>query len=271
MTRTFRKPLVGACLATLCSLSAFAVEFGEGHWVDLTHELTNDIPEFPMSQPFVHTPGFVGINRDGVFMATNNYSSSEHIGTHLDAPIHFHEAGKSIEQLGVDRVMGNAIVIDVKGKVADDPNYLIAVVDILDWEKAHGQIPDDSIVLFNTGLSNVWPDAGKYLGTDKRGIEGVAELQHAAIHRDTAVFLTENREIKSIGIDSVSFDNSLQEKSDAHRIFFQNDIPGVENIANLDLLPPKGAYIIGLPMKIKNGSAAPIRIIAFIPADDSTK
>ena len=121
--------------------------------------------------------------------------------------------------------------------------------------------------MFNTGLGNVWPDAIKYTGTNKKGNEGVAELQFAAIHKDTATFLSERRSIKAVGIDTMGFDNSIQPKRMSHQIFFAHDIPGVENVANLDALPAKGAYLIGLPMKIKGGSAAPIRLIAFVPAD----
>jgi kynurenine formamidase len=233
--------------------------------VDLTHEFSDQMAGHPRSQPFVHTPGMVGMTRGGFYMATYNYSGSEHVGTHLDAPVHFHEGGKSIDQLAIDQLMGAVIVIDVKKQVSNDPNYLVSVDDILDWEKTNGRIPDDCIVMFNTGLANVWPDATKYVGTDKTGNEGVAELEYAAIHKDTATLLSTQRNIKAIGIDTISFDNSLQAKRMSHRIFFEHDIPGVENVASLDLLPATGAYLIGLPMKIKGGSAAPIRIIAFVP------
>jgi kynurenine formamidase len=198
-------------------------------------------------------------------MATYNYSGSEHVGTHLDAPVHFHEGGKSIDQVSIDQLMGEVIVVDVKKQVLADPNYLVSVSDILNWEKANGPMPDDCIVMFNTGFASFWPDRLKYTGTDKTGNEGVAELKFPAIHKDTATFLVENRNIKAIGIDTLGFDNSLQPKRMSHQIFFKHDIPGAENVANLDALPARGAYLIGLPMKIKDGSAAPVRIIAFVP------
>jgi kynurenine formamidase len=242
-----------------------AAEFGDGHWVDLTHELSEDNVAHPRSQPFVHTPGVVGMTRGGFYMATYNYSGSEHVGTHLDAPVHFHEGGKSIEQIPIERLMGDVIVIDVKLQVADDMEYLVTVDDFLAWEQDNGEIPSDSIVLINTGLANVWPDAKKYIGTDKKGNEGVAELKNPGIHKDAATFLAKDRRIKAVGMDSLSFDNNKQSDRRSHRILFENDIPGIENIANLDLLPATGAYMIGLPMKIKDGSAAPIRVIAFVP------
>ena len=267
MKSIVRRPCLMAGALLLLTSSAIAVEFGEGNWVDLTHEFSDNMAGHPRSQPFVHTPGFIGTTGGGFYMATYNYSGSEHVGTHLDAPVHFHEGGKSIEQLDIDRLIGEVVVVDVKQQVADDPNYLVTVADILGWEKINGPLPVDCIVMFNTGLGNVWPDAKKYTGTDKTGNEGVAELRFAAIHKDTATFLSESRSIKAVGIDSIGFDNSMQPKRMSHQIFFAHDIPGVENVANLDALPAKGAYLIGLPMKIKGGSAAPIRLIAFVPAD----
>jgi len=257
------------CFAAFIGLqwisSAFAVEFGDGVWIDLTHEFSDAMTGHPRSQRFVHTPGVVGMTGGGFYMATYNYSGSEHVGTHLDAPVHFHEGGKSIDQVSIERLMGEVIVVDVKKQVLADPNYLVSVNDILNWEKTNGPMPDDCIVMFNTGLANVWPDPIKYTGTDKTGNEGVAELEFPAIHQDTATFLVKSRNIKAIGIDTLGFDNALQPKRMSHRIFFEHDIPGVENVANLDALPAKGAYLIGLPMKIKGGSGAPIRIIAFVP------
>jgi kynurenine formamidase len=259
------KRLVPVVAALLFPFVSAALELGEGKWVDLTHEFSEDTISHPRGQPFVHTPSVVGMTRGGFYMATYNYSGSEHVGTHLDAPAHFHEGGKSIEQLAVDQIIGEAIVVDVKNKVAADKDYLITVEDILDWEKVNGTVPDNSIVLFNTGLANVWPDKIKYTGTDKKGNEGVAELKNPGIHADAATFLAKDRRIKAVGIDSTSFDNSKQADRRSHRILFENDIPGIENIANLDKLPAKGTYLFGLPMKIKGGSGAPIRVIAFVP------
>ncbi len=250
-------------LTFMAPLQAF--EFGPGEWVDLTHDFANGIPSFPRGKTYQHEEAFVGETRGGYYMATYNYAASEHVGTHLDAPIHFHKEGKSIEQLPFQQLMGDVIVVDIKAAVAANMNYLATVKDLADWEDRHGRIPDDAIVMFNTGLANVWPDATRYLGTDLKGNEGVAAMKNPGIHKDAAAFLAKQRRIKAVGIDSISFDNSLQSDRMAHRILFAHDIPGVENVANLDILPPTGAYLIGLPMKIKGGSAAPIRLIAFIP------
>ena len=267
MAGSIKKLGLPVIAALLVPISSFSLDLGIGHWVDLTHEFSEDTISHPRGQPFVHTPSVVGMTRGGFYMATYNYSGSEHVGTHLDAPAHFHEGGKSIEQLPLEQIIGEAIVVDVKGKVAADQEYLVTVDDILAWEKANGMVPDNSIVLFNTGLANVWPDKIKYSGTDKKGNEGAAELKNPGIHADAATFLAKNRTIKAVGIDSGSFDNARQPDRRCHQILFEHGIPGIENMANLDALPAKGAYLIGLPMKIKGGSGAPIRVIAFVPEE----
>ena len=267
MTGLSKKLGAAAAVGLLLPMATFSGDFDHGRWVDLTHEFSEDTISHPRGQPFVHTPSVVGMTRGGFYMATYNYSGSEHVGTHLDAPAHFREGGRSIEQLPIEQIIGEAIVVDVKHKVAADQEYLVTVDDILAWEKTNGAIPDNCIILFNTGLANVWPDKIKYTGTDKRGNEGAAELKNPGIHADAATFLAKNRRVKAVGIDSTSFDNGRQPDRRSHRILFEHDIPGIENIANLDELPPKGAYLIGLPMKIKGGSGAPIRVIAFVPDD----
>lgn len=258
---------IAAIIGLLSPVATWAHEFEDGRWIDLTHEFSEDTISHPRGQPFVHTPSVVGMTRAGFYMATYNYSGSEHVGTHLDAPAHFHAGGKSIEQIPIEQIIGEAIVVNVKDKVAADQEYLVTVDDVLAWEQTNGAVPDDCIILFNTGLANVWPDKIKYTGTDKKGNEGVAELKHPGIHADTAMFLANDRKIKAVGIDSVSFDNARQSDRRSHRILFENDIPGIENIANLNELPPKGAFLFGLPMKIKDGSGAPIRVIAYLPGE----
>lgn len=256
--------MITAISTLLLPAAAMALDFSNGRWIDLTHEFSDQTISHPRGQPFVHTPSVVGMTRGGFFMSTYNYSGSEHAGTHLDAPVHFHEGGKSIEQIPLEQLIGEVVVIDVKDQVATDREYLVTVDDILTWEKENGSLPDNCIVMFNTGLANVWPDKIKYSGTDKRGSEGVAELRNPGIGADTATFLAKKRKIKAVGIDSTSFDNARQPDRMSHRILLENSILGMENVANLDELPPRGAFVIGLPMKIKGGSGAPLRIIAFV-------
>jgi kynurenine formamidase len=93
----------------------------------------------------------------------------------------------------------------------------------------------------------------------------VAKLHFPGIHPDTARFLADEREIRAVGLDTPSIDYGQSEDFVTHRILYEQDIPGFENVANLDGLPPTGATVIALPMKIEGGSGGPLRIVAFVP------
>ena len=120
-------------------------------------------------------------------------------------------------------------------------------------------------MLFNTGFSKRWPDAIRYMGTADKGEDAVAKLHFPGIHPDTARYLVRHRAAASVGIDTPSIDYGQSTDFLTHRVLFEHDIPGYENLANLDRLPPTGALVIALPMKIRGGSGAPLRAVAFVP------
>ncbi len=127
-------------------------------------------------------------------------------------------------------------------------------------------IEEDSILLVDTGSSRLWSDRERYMGTRERGASAVAKLKFPGIHPNAAKFLATERKIKAVGIDTPSIDFGGSKLFETHQILFEKNIPGLENVANLDQLPPKGFMIVALPMKIKGGSGDPLRIVAFIPA-----
>ena len=104
------------------------------------------------------------------------------------------------------------------------------------------------------------------MGTDERGKEAVRKLKFPGIHPDAAKFLTSKRKIKAVGLDAPSIDFGGSTQFESHQILFEKNIPGFENVTNLDQLPNKGFMVIALPMKLKGGSGGPLRIVAFIPA-----
>jgi kynurenine formamidase len=154
--------------------------------------------------------------------------------------------------------------VDVSSKAKTDRDYLVAVADFEAWEAQNGRIPDDSIVLLQTGWSNYWTDRMKYLGTDKRGPEAVAELHFPGLAPDAARWITETRKIKAIGLDTASIDYGQSASFESHRILMAQNIPAFENLANLDRLPAKVELVIAMPMKIRGGSGGPLRIIALV-------
>lgn len=239
--------------------------FQGGSWIDLTHDVDDKSLYWPTTAPFVLTTVAEGQTEAGYYYSAYAFTGSEHGGTHLDAPIHFQKDRQTTEQVPLDSLIGPVIVIDVKEKTALDRRYGIQVADILAWEAEYGRIKGRPIVLFDTGWAARWPDAEDYLGTGRRGPGGVAELSFPGITADAADFLANKREVRAVGLDTPSLDMSSSASFLAHRILFDKNIPGFENVASLERVPPRGAHIVALPMKIKGGSGGPLRIVAFVP------
>jgi len=170
-----------------------------------------------------------------------------------------------VDEILLNQLIGPAVVINVSKNASEKPDYQVGIEDFKNWETVNGQIPDNSIVLLNTGYAKLWPDRLKYMGTEKRGEAGVKELHFPGLHPDSAKWLIENRKIIAIGLDTPSIDYGQSQLFKSHRILFENNIPAFENVAHLDKLPPKGSIVFALPMKIKGGSGAPLRIVALIP------
>ncbi len=255
--------LLGAILMTGCAVKKHE-GFPQGEWIDLSHDFASDTIYWPTAEPFKLDTVAAGINEKGYYYSAYQFSAAEHGGTHIDAPVHFAEGRNTVDRIPLERLIGPAIKVDVSAKASADPNYQVSVVDFESWEARNGRIPDDSIVLLQTGWSQYWSDRLKYLGTDKRGNEAVAELRFPGLAPDAARWLTENRKIKAIGLDTASIDYGQSQLFESHRTLMGKDIPAFENVTNLDKLPEKTAIVIAMPMKIRGGSGGPLRIIAFV-------
>ena len=234
-------------------------------YVDLSHDLSPESIFWPTAETFRLTKVADGVTPGGYYYASNNYSGSEHGGTHLDAPIHFAQGRWTTDQVPLDRLIGNAVVVDVSAQSAANADYQVSVDDLVAWEGSNGAIASDLIVLIRTDYSKRWPDAQKYLGTAERGEAAVAKLHFPGLHPDAAVWLAEQRKAKAVGIDTASIDYGQSTRFETHRALFERNIPAFENLTALDQLPPRGAVVYALPMKIKGGSGGPLRAIAVLP------
>ncbi|MFQ5705538.1 MAG: cyclase family protein [Gemmatimonadales bacterium] len=253
---------LGACQA---SGGAAAVFTGEsGRWVDLTYSFSDRTIYWPTGRGFKLEEVQAGQTDAGYYYVTNNYSAAEHGGTHLDAPLHFARGKDAADQVPLDRLIGPAVVVDVSDRVT--PDYLITVGDLQAWERSHGRIPDGSIVLFRTGWGSRWPDRARYLGTAELGPEAVAHLHFPGISPAAAKWLVEQRAPDAVGIDTPSIDYGQSAGFESHVIVYGANVPGFENVANLDRLPETGSYVVALPMKIEGGSGGPLRIVAWVPS-----
>lgn len=236
----------------------------EGKWIDLSYDFSDKTLYWPTANTFKFDTAFDGETAGGYYYSAYNYCAAEHGGTHLDAPVHFAKGKWTADEIPLDHLTGEAVVIDVSDKALKNADYLITPADIEAWENINGVIPDNSMVFFRTGYGKFYPDAKKYLGTDERGPAAVAKLHFPSIDSTAATWLVKNRKIKAVGVDVASVDYGQSTDFKTHRILYAENIAGFENIANLEQLPVKGAYIFALPMKIKKGSGGPLRIIAWV-------
>ena len=239
--------------------------FLNGKIIDLTHEYSDQTIYWPTEKGFELEEEFDGMTEKGYYYSAKKFTAPEHGGTHMDAPIHFAENGKTVEQIPIEKLIAPSIVVDISKKALKDSDYQITQNDFEVWENMHGKIPDGCIVLLHTGYFKYWPNRQKYLGTTKMGDDALSELRFPGLHPDAASWITQNRSVNAIGIDTQSIDYGRSTHFETHRILSKSETPFFENVTNLDQLPPKGFFTIALPMKIKNGSGAPLRLVAIIP------
>lgn len=265
MKRVLCTPVL-ALLAISCAGSGGQKKADESapRYVDLTHDLSSESVFWPTGESFQLTKMADGITEKGYYYASNNYSGNEHGGTHLDAPIHFAQGRWTVDQIPLDRLIGPAIVVDVSAASAANADYQIAVADFTAWETKNGAIEPDTIVLLRTDFSKRWPDARAYLGTDEKGDAAVAKLHFPGLHPDAAKWLIE-KQVKAVGLDTASIDYGQSTLFETHRALYDKNIPAFENLMGLDALPPRGATVFALPIKIKGGSGGPLRAIAVVP------
>lgn len=235
----------------------------ESKIVDLTYAYDEHTISWPTAKPYALEVVAAHHTDAGFWYAANNVCLAEHSGTHMDAPLHFAEGTDDAGAVPVARLVGPAVVVDVREQAARNADYRVTRADLLAWETAHGRMPDGAIVLMLSGWGRYWPDKRRYLGTDVPG--DVDNLHFPGFSQEAAEFLTAERRIDAIGVDTPSLDFGQSRDFIVHRIVNGANIPGLENVANLDTLPPAGATLIALPMKIARGSGAPVRIIAILP------
>jgi kynurenine formamidase len=231
--------------------------------VDLTYPLDQNTAHWPTDIKFHHEWEHYGTTSDGYFYATGDFASPEHAGTHMDAPRHFNPAGDTVEQVSLRQTIGPAAVIDFSSRATRDPDAVLRVVDIEQYELSYGPIPDRAIVVARSGWGRFWSDPTCYLGTGQPG-DGAA-LRFPGFSALAAGFLLEQRNVIALAIDTASMDPGNSRDFPVYRLWLGANRIGFENLCNADKLPPVGATIFGAPLKIGAGSGSPARIFALLP------
>ena len=223
------------------------------HIVDLTHRLTPDFPSFFGKAFEMET---LLSREDGGFMLLR-LSYAEHVGTHFDAPLHFSEDGASIDEISIDKLVCPLAIVDVRERVARDDDYRLNIADLERFEARHGRIPDGSCVAMYSG----WEDQ---LGTERFKNVDVAGVFHfPGFHEEAAEFLIHERHVNGIAVDTLSLDIGATDSSPVHNLWLPSGRYGIENVANLGLLPPTGSTLIAGAPKIQGATGGPGRVVAL--------
>jgi kynurenine formamidase len=262
----FSGAVVVATLAAAsgCATRVAVPDLANTEMVDLTHPYDGDSIYWPTSPgQFELQALHRGPTEGGYWYEANTFCTPEHGGTHLDAPIHFAEGMWSVAEVPIERLVGPAVVIDVRAKSDADPDYTLTRDDVARFEVEHGRIPSGAIVILDTGYAKHWPDRRAYLGDDTPG--DASRLHFPSFGAEAARWLIEERAVRALAVDTASIDPGSSKDFPVHRIAGAANVVGLENLVNLDRLPAKGAWVVALPMKIAGGSGAPVRAVAFLP------
>jgi kynurenine formamidase len=221
---------------------------------DLTHVLGTQFPLFPGAAPF-RIEQAVSHDKDGYYGSILTYW--EHSGTHMDAPVHFAPNGLFVDQLRIENLVVPAVVINITEKVRRDPDAVVTPDDIRAWERRYGRIPDNAAVLMASGWGARAGSVEAFRNTDSSGV-----MHFPGFGKEAIDFLLTERRIAGIGVDTLSLDHGPSTTFAVHYTLLPTNRWGLENLANLESIPPGGATLfVGAP-KIASGSGGPTRVMA---------
>lgn len=256
--------------ATLLAELALAMATGRIETVDLTHTLDPDFPvmvlppEFGQCAPF-RMEEVSAFDHRGPAWKWHNFTCSEHTGTHFDAPAHWisgrHLPNNSVDAIPAGNFVGPVVVIDCSKGAARNADFELTPAIIAAWEAEHGEIPPDSWVLMRTDWSK--KSAADYLNLREDGAHSPGP------NPDAMRFLVERRSIRGFGTETVGTDAGqgahYTPPYPAHFYLHGAGKYGLQCLTNLDQLPPTGAFLLAAPLKIKNGTGSPLRVLALVP------
>jgi kynurenine formamidase len=224
--------------------------------VDLSHEFREDFPAFP-GAPATSRETAVTIPADGFYGQV--WTIWEHLCTHMDVPAHFIEGGRSSAELGIAELVAPIVVVDVSKRVAREPDTVVTRDDLARFEQRHGRIPHDSVVAMYSGWEARVGSEESYRNTDAAGI-----MRFPGFGKDAVDWLLKRRQVRGIGVDTMSLDHGPSTTFDVHLTMLGADRFGVENLRNLAQLPPRGAtaYLGLIPWR--EGSGGPCRAFASV-------
>ena len=245
--------LLCCCLSGSVYPDDLAHPFSARRVVDLTHDMHPEMPFWPGTGSFE----IERLADYDVGYRMHRFSMWENNGTHIDAPAHFIEGGRPVDELGLNDLVVPVVVINVQDSAATNHDYQLSVGDVLSWEERNGRIAPGTLVVVNTGWYKRFHDPQAYVNQDETGVLHFPGFSVAA-----AQLLVE-RDVAGIGIDTLSLDPGNDLSFPVHNIILGAGKFQVENMNNLDALPVTGAVAVIGVLPVKDASQAQARIFAF--------
>ena len=225
--------------------------------VDLSHLIDTDIPLWP-GDPAVDLTPVAEFDTHGYYL--RRLTIGEHSGTHMNAPNSFHAGAAGIDNYAPESLVVPVVVIDVRSQATADPDYALTRDDVEGWEAANGAIAAGSVVVLFTGWQDRWDDPAGFFGED-----GDGGLHFPGFHGDTTQWLLDERSIAGVGIDTHGVDPGQDEEYRTNTAVLATDGIVLENLTNLDQLPPTGATVVIGIMRVADGTGSPASVLAFVP------
>ena len=242
---------------------------GRAEVVDLTAPLSERTPVIQLPPPFANTQGFSlreisHYDERGPAWYWNNISVGEHAGTHFDAPVHWvtGKDGLDVSRVPPAQLVAPAVVVDKSAEAASDPDFLLEVAHLEEWQREHGPLPRGGWLLYRTGWDERAHDQAAFLNADEGGphTPGVSVA--------CARWLAEEAPIIGLGVETVGTDAGIAHSFDppfpCHAFLHGAGKYGLTQLANLAQVPPAGAVLVVAPLPIVGGSGSPARVLALV-------
>ena len=221
-----------------------------GKVVDLTHTFREDFALYPGSpegnarttERTIAEHGFYG----------QQWTFWEHTATHMDVPGHFVAGGRTSDEIALEELIRPIVVVDISERAAREPATEVTEDDLRRFERRHGRIPKGALVAMNSGWAAKAADADAF----------VNDMQFPGFSGAATQWLLDERRIGGIGVDTLSLDNGPSASFASHLAVLRADRVGIENLANLDELPARGATVVMGLIPWKEGSGGPARVLA---------
>jgi len=243
--------------------------------VDLTQTLSDRFPALQLPPQFGQVWAFKKetisqYDEAGPGWYWNNFSCGEHTGTHFDAPVHWvtgkDHPNNSVDTIDARNFIAPAVVVDASAEVATNPDWLLTIEFLEQWETKHGRIPSGAWVLFRTDWSKRAENPAAFVNMGEDGAHTPGPTQ------ETVEWLIRERKVHGFGVETINTDAgqaySWPLPYPCHTLMHGANRYGMQCLTNLDQLPPQGTVIVAAPLKIEGGSGSPLRVLALVAHSD---